>query len=448
MRSVDLFEWQGKRLFESAGIPVPRGMVAHSVTEAEQAAKSIGYPVVVKAQVLGGGRGKAGGVRVAGGPGEIGAVAAHILGLRIGGHPVRSLLVEEVLRVRREIYLAVTLDRRHRRPLLLLSAEGGMEIEEVARRHPEALLRVPLDPLLDPAVAVQDAALSVVTRVAETSGQGPGLREALLDLAVQVHRLYRDRDATLVELNPLALVDDDGLSGAAAAPAVRHGDGAPLRLLALDAKVSIDDNALFRQRDLAGWRSDEDDRERRAREAGITYLTLDGDIGVIGNGAGLVMSTIDLLAAAGGRAADFCDIGGGARAEQIAAALQIVSSDSRVGTILVNVFGGITRGDEVARGLVAGLERLDAMRAAAGRAGAAPAPGHGRQDGCAHAAAGSLPIVVRLDGNNAASGRRILAAERPDITAVETPVEAVERAVALARAARSGAVPSRPDARS
>jgi succinyl-CoA synthetase beta subunit len=432
MRSVDLFEWQGKRLFESAGIPVPRGIVVHSVAEADKAARSIGFPVVVKAQVLSGGRGKAGGVRVAGGPGEIGAVASHILGLRIGGHPVRSLLVEEVLRVRREIYLAVTLDRGRRRPLLLLSAEGGMEIEEVARRHPEALLRVPLDPLLDPAVAVQDAALGVVTQVADTAGQGPGLREALLDLAVQVHRLYRDRDATLVELNPLALVDDDGFSDAAA-PAVRHGDGAPLRLLALDAKVSIDDNALFRQRDLAGWRSDEDDRERRAREAGITYLTLDGDIGVIGNGAGLVMSTIDLMAAAGGRAANFCDIGGGARAEQIAAALQIVGSDARVRTLLVNVFGGITRGDEVARGLVAGLARLDAMRTSGGREGAARARAHAAQDGRAQAADGAPPIVVRLDGNNAAAGRRILAAERPDITTVETPMEAVERAVALAR---------------
>jgi succinyl-CoA synthetase beta subunit len=423
---VDLFEWQGKRLFETAGIPVPRGVVVNDVAEAAGAAAGLGYPVVVKAQVLTGGRGKAGGVRVAGGPGEIEPVARHIMGLEIRGHAVRSLLLEEVLPVRREFYLAVTLNRREGRPMLLLSAEGGMDIEEVARTRPGALVRAPLDPLLDPAVAVQDA-WEQIAAVVELAGEGPGLREALLDLATLVYRLYRDRDATLVELNPLALVDIEEYRPSPAAFAIGSGrDGAPgQRLLALDAKVSIDDNALFRQRDLAGWRSDEDERERHAREAGVTYVTLDGDVGVIGNGAGLVMSTLDLIAAAGGRAANFCDIGGGARAEQIAAALQIITSDERVRALLVNVFGGITRGDEVARGLVDGLNRIDAARAAeARRVHGAPAP--------------PLPIVVRLDGNNATEGRDLLAAERPDLPTTETPVEAVARVVELARAGEGG----------
>jgi succinyl-CoA synthetase beta subunit len=325
--------------------------------------------------------------------------------------------------------------------LLLLSGNGGTALEEVVQRRPEALLTVPLDPLLDPTVAVHDGAMHAVTRIAETSGQGAGLREALLDLATQVYRLYRDRDATLVELSPLALVDDDAsggqgrrVAGRHSGPSLRHTDGAPLRLLALDVKVSIDGNALFRQRDLAAWRSDEDDRERRARNAQVSYVTLDGDIGVIGSGAGLAMSTVDAIAAAGGRAANFCDIGGGARAEQIAAALHVVATDPRVRVLLINVFAGIADGLEVARGLVAGLGRLDAARAAA-EAALPIAQAHlaGREvaDGAGEMA--RPPIVVRLDGSNATSGRRLLLTERPEVATVETPLEAVERVVALAR---------------
>jgi len=393
MPGVDLFEWHGKRLFATAGIPVPRGTVARTVDEACAAATTLGFPVVVKAQVLTGGRGKAGGVRTAGSPGELAAVARHILDLTIRGFAVDALLVEAALAIRHELYLAVTLDRRRRRPLLLVSADGGMDIEQVAREHPGSLFKAPLDPLLEPSQAVHDGAWEALSGAAAAARLDGRLRDDLVDLATAVYRLYRDHDATLIELNPLAVVDGDGGDG---------GDGA--RLMALDAKVTVDDNALFRQPDLAAWRTGEDERERRAREAGVTYVTLDGDVGVIGNGAGLVMSTLDLIAAAGGRAANFCDIGGGARADQIAAALQIVTADERVRGLLVNVFGGITRGDEVARGLLAGLRRLPDR---------------------------PLPMVVRLDGNNAAAGRALLAAERPDLGVMETPWGAVRQVVAL-----------------
>lgn len=387
---MDLFEHQGKSLFAAAGLPVPRGIVARTADEACAAAEKLGFPVVVKAQVLTGGRGKAGGVRTAGSPREVAAVARHILSLTIRDHVVRSLLIEEVLPIRHELYLAVTLQRRSAKPLLLISAAGGMDIEQVAHERPGALHEALLDPLLEPSVAVHDGGWEALSEAAAEAGLNGGLRDALLDMATTVYRLYRDRDATLVELNPLAVVD--------------RPNGGP-GLMALDAKVTVDDNALFRQPDLAAWRTGEDERERRAREAGVTYVTLDGDVGVIGNGAGLVMSTLDLIAAAGGRAANFCDIGGGARADQIAAALQIIASDARVRALLVNVFGGITRGDEVASGLLAGLERL---------------PDRG------------LPVVIRLDGNNATAGRSLLAAERPDLPTSETAWDAVRQVVSRA----------------
>ncbi|MBM3147504.1 MAG: ADP-forming succinate--CoA ligase subunit beta [Actinobacteria bacterium] len=386
---MDLFEWHGKRLFAAAGIPVPRGAVARTVDEACAAAETLGFPVVAKAQVLTGGRGKAGGVRTAGSTGELAAVARHIFDLTIRGCAVDSLLIEETLAIRHELYLAVTLDRRRRRPLLLVSAEGGMDIEQVARERPGSLSRAPLDPLLEPSQAVHQGAWDALSGAAAAARLDGGLRDDLVDLAAAVYRLYRDHDATLVELNPLAVVEGAGNGG---------------RLMALDAKVTVDENALFRQPDLAAWRTGEDERERRAREAGVTYVTLDGDVGVIGNGAGLVMSTLDLIAAAGGRAANFCDIGGGARADQIAAALQIVTADERVRGLLVNVFGGITRGDEVARGLLAGLRQLPDR---------------------------SLPMVVRLDGNNAAAGRTLLVAERPGLAVMETPWGAVRQVVSL-----------------
>ena len=408
---MDLYEWQGKQLFREAGIPTPRGVVAGDPPAALAAAGRLGLPVVLKAQVLTGGRGKAGGVRIVQESGDVEDVAADLLRLTIRGHAVASLLVEEVVPLHNELYLAVTLDRGRRRPVLLVSAEGGVDIEEVARTSPEALFRVPLDPLCEPAAAVAEGAGEALAAVAEACGGGESLAEALTGLATKVYALYRDRDATLVELNPMAIagVGADGPSGGRS-----DGDGLPAdlgriagtatRLLALDSKVTIDDDALFRQRDLLEWRGGGDARERRAREAGVTYVTLDGDIGVIGNGAGLVMSTLDLIAAAGGRPANFCDIGGGARADQIAAALEIITADPRVKALLVSVFGGITRGDEVARGVIAGLDRVSSQ----------------------------LSIVVRIDGNNAAEGRALLVEERPDLAVVETPWEAVRRVVQLA----------------
>jgi len=428
---VDLFEWQGKQLFREAGIPTPRGIVADDSAAALEAAERLGLPVALKAQVLTGGRGKAGGVRIVEDAAEVEPVAAELLGLTIRGHAVASLLVEEVVPLHNELYLAVTLDRGRRRPVLLISAEGGVDIEEVARTSPQALFRVPLDPLRDPDVAVAADAGEALAAVAEACKGGRAMTAALVELAGKVYALYRDRDATLVELNPLAVagetpdrsgdheIGDDSAGGEAvddsAGDRERGGEpstvgriaGTGTRLLALDSKVTIDDDALFRQQDLQKWRAGGDERERRAHEAGVTYVTLDGDVGVIGNGAGLVMSTLDLIAAAGGRPANFCDIGGGARADQIAAALEIITADARVKALLVSVFGGITRGDEVARGVITGLDRVPS----------------------------ELPIVVRIDGNNAAEGRALLAAERPDLIVVETPWEAVRRVVALAAGA-------------
>ena len=383
---MDLFEYQGKQLFAAAGIPVLPSRVADSVEEAERLAPQLGFPLAVKAQVLAGGRGKAGGVRVVSDAAALRQAAAAILSLTIKDKPVRALLLEQGARVVRELYLAVTLDRGAKRPLLIFSTRGGMDIEAVAAQEPGALLRRHIDPLAGLGVDQVAAALAAARLGEET------LDAQLADLLARLWALYRDRDATLLEVNPLAVVAGQ--------------DGQ--RLVALDAKVTIDDNALYRQPELAALRPDEDERERRAREAGVTYLTLDGDIGVLGNGAGLVMSTLDLIGAAGGRAADFCDVGGGARAERIAAALDVITSDARLRALLINIFGGITRGDEVARGVLAWRERATAR----------------------------LPLVVRLDGSNAREGRRILAAAALEgMSATQDALEAVELVVAAAHPA-------------
>jgi len=383
---MDLFEYQGKQLFAAAGIPVLPSRVADSVEEAERLAPQLGFPLAVKAQVLAGGRGKAGGVRVVSDAAALRQAAAAILSLTIKDKPVRALLLEQGARVVRELYLAVTLDRGAKRPLLIFSTRGGMDIEAVAAQEPGALLRRHIDPLAGLGVDQVAAALAAARLGEET------LDAQLADLLARLWALYRDRDATLLEVNPLAVVAGQ--------------DGQ--RLVALDAKVTIDDNALYRQPELAALRPDEDERERRAREAGVTYLTLDGDIGVLGNGAGLVMSTLDLIGAAGGRAADFCDVGGGARAERIAAALDVITSDARLRALLINIFGGITRGDEVARGVLAWRERATAR----------------------------LPLVVRLDGSNAREGRRIFAAAALEgMSATQDALEAVELVVAAAHPA-------------
>jgi succinyl-CoA synthetase beta subunit len=385
---VDLFEYQGKELFAARGIPVLPSRVAGTESEAERAAAELGFPVAVKAQVLTGGRGKAGGVRVVSRPEELSGTASAILGLTIKDKPVRALLLEQGAQVLRELYVAITLDRHSKSPLLIFSTRGGVDIEQVAVEQPEALLRLPLD-----AASAGCAAQS--GSVVAAAGLGDArLDEELAGLVERLWTLYRECDLSLVEVNPLAVVDG------------------PPRLVALDAKVTVDDNALYRQPELAAQRPDEDERERAAREAGVTYLTLDGDVGVLGNGAGLVMSTLDMIGAAGGAAADFCDVGGGARAERIAAALDIITSDARVRALLVNIFGGITRCDEVASGVLAWREETSA----------------------------DLPLIVRLDGNNAAEGLGLLAdADVSGLRVTQSAQEAVEAVVAAAAGSGSGA---------
>ena len=384
---MDLLEHQGKRLFAEAGLPILPSVTAATILEAREAAASIGLPVVIKAQVKTGGRGKAGGVRVCRTPEEVAAVVPEVLGMTIHGRHVSSVLVEQAVDIDREMYLAIAASRAERGPVLVFSRFGGVDIEEVARDNAEAIVRRPLDPLLGPVdYQVRDVLTAAALEPAAATSAGRPLAEELAAVVHALWRLYRDRDATLVEINPLVLT--------------ARGD-----LVCLDSKITIDDNALYRQTDLAEARV-EDAAEAQARHAGISYVSLDGDIGVIGNGAGLVMSTLDQIVAAGGSAADFCDIGGGGRAEVVTEALTLIMSSQRVNAILVSIFGGMTRGDEVARGL---LEALAAARL-------------------------DVPVVLRLDGNTASKGRAILAeADVEGLTIAASASEAVRLVVAAAR---------------
>ena len=387
---MDLLEHQGKTLFAAAGLPVPTGRPAGTAEEAAAAAAELGLPVAVKAQVRTGGRGRAGGIRVCRTRDEATAAADEILRMTIGGRPVESLLVEQGLAVAREWYLAFVLSRRHRGPLLMFAVEGGVDVETLARTHPEALVTTPVDPLL----GLFDYQVRDVVAAASAAAGASASEATAKQLAAVVRglwSLYRERDATLVEVNPLVVT--------------ATGD-----VVCLDSKVTVDDSALWRQPDLAGLGPAPDERERRAREAGLSYITLDGDIGVIGNGAGLVMSTLDQLAAAGGRAADFCDVGGGASAEAVALALELILSGAGVRALAVNIFGGITRGDLVARGLI---QALQATPASAG-----------------------VPVFVRLEGTAVEEGRALLAeAALPDLR----PASDVGELVRLACAAGGGA---------
>jgi len=372
---VDLLEHQGKALFAAAGLPVPAGRPAGTGDAAAAVAEELGLPVAVKAQVRTGGRGKAGGVRVCRTLDEVRAAAGEILAMTVRGLAVEAVLVERAVAIAHEAYLAVVLSRAHRGPLVVFAGEGGVDVEDLARTRPEAVVRVPVDPLLglcdyqarDVAAAAVAAAATSRTPARPTPLVEPAATAKRIAAVVHgLWRVYHDHDATLVEVNPLVITAD--------------GD-----VVCLDAKVTIDDNALWRHPDLAALGPEPDPRERRAREAGLSYIVLDGDIGVIGNGAGLVMSTLDQLAAAGGRAANFCDVGGGASAAAVALALELILSGPGVRAIAVNIFGGITRGEEVARGLI---EALKTTPAAAG-----------------------VPVYVRLAGTGAAEGRALLAAE-------------------------------------
>ena len=382
---MDLYEYQGKELFSRFGIPVSEGRLATSPDEARAAAEELGGPVVVKAQVLTGGRGKAGGIRLAETPEEAAERARAILGLDIRGHVVRKLWIERASQIAKEYYLAVTFDRGEKKPLFMLTTEGGVDIEEVAARSPEALARLHVDPL----VGFQPFQARWLCFSAGVDD--PNEQKQVIALAGKLYEAFVACDATLCEVNPLIVTP---------AGEVR----------ALDAKFTVDDNALFRHPDVAEMRDVEagDPQERLARERDVTYVKLEGDVGILGNGAGLVMATLDVIDQAGGRPANFCDLGGGGDWEGVMRALEVITSDPAVRVIFFNVFGGITRCDEVARGILEALRRMEI----------------------------ELPIVVRLDGTNAEEGRAMLAeAAPPNLDVEETMLSAAERATDLARAA-------------
>lgn len=378
---MDLLEYMGKQVFASYDIPTSDGRVCLTPEEAEAAAGEIGGQVVVKAQVQVGGRGKAGGIQLASSPAEARTKATEILGMDIRGHVVERVWVERATDIAKEYYASITLDRREGRPLAMCSGEGGVDIEEVAARDPKAIKRIHIDPL----VGIKPFhARYLVSGLDEEARAGAG------EIFVKLYECFMDGDCSLVEINPLVVTTDG-------------------RVHALDAKVSVDDNALFRHPDYLEYRDilTTDPQEKIAKEKSIAYLKLDGEVGVMGNGAGLVMSTLDLVQLAGGKAANFLDVGGGASGEQIAAGLEIVLSDPKVRSVLVNIFGGIVRCDLVAQGILDALERVELK----------------------------VPMVVRLDGTNAAEGRRILEGANVDgVWAAATMWEAAELAVKRARA--------------
>jgi succinyl-CoA synthetase beta subunit len=383
---MDLYEYQGKELFRRFGIPVSEGRIAETPEEARRAAEEIGTPVVVKAQVLTGGRGKAGGVKVAEDPADAEAKANDILGLDIRGHIVRRVWVEQASEIAKEYYLSVTFDRGAKQPLFMFTTQGGVEIEQVAEENPDALVRLHVDPLegFQPWVA---------RRLVYGAGvEDPSEQKQIAAIVEKLYRCFVESDAMLCEINPL-IVTPEG------------------EVKALDSKFTVDDNALFRHPDVAEMRDTEaaDPLEAFAREKGVTYVKLDGDVGICGNGAGLSMSTVDVVAHVGGRPANFCDLGGGGDAQGVVDALEVITRDPQVKSIFFNIFGGITRCDEVARGILTALDQLDMS---------------------------SYPIVVRLDGTNAEEGRRILAeAGRPNIYPEATMLDGARRAVELAKAA-------------
>src|SRR5689334_4859094 len=379
---MDLFEYQGKQLFAQFGIPVSEGRVARTAEEARAAAEEIGGQVVVKAQVLTGGRGKAGGIQLADDPDEAQQKAEQVLGLDIRGHVVKTLWIEKASDIAKEYYLSVTFDRGAKKPLFMFTTQGGIEIEEVAAKDPDALVRLHLDPLegFQPWVA---------RRLVYGAGiEDAGEQKQIAAIVEKLYRCFVESDAMLCEINPL-IVTPEG------------------EVKALDSKFTVDDSALYRHEEIAAFRdtSAADPLEAFAREKGVTYVKLDGFVGILGNGAGLSMSTVDVVVVAGGKPANFCDLGGGGSAEGVVDALEVIARDSQVRSILFNIFGGITRCDEVARGILEALTRIEI----------------------------DVPIVVRLDGTNAEEGRRILQDAAPPSLYVEpTMLDAARRAVELA----------------
>src|SRR3954470_21788113 len=379
---MDLLEYQGKQLFARHGVPVPTGTPATTVEEAVAAADEIGYPCVVKAQVQVGGRGKAGGIKVAKDRTEAEAHAQAILGMDIRGLTVHEVWIEAASDIAAEYYASIVFDRAAKKPLVLLSTQGGMDIEEVAASDPSAIARLHVDPL----IGFQDFH---ARRLAFEAGIDADVIRPVGALLAKLYEAFVEEEAMLVEVNPLIITGSRDV-------------------VALDAKVTLDDNSLFRHRENAELRnpSGEDPQERMAKERGLTYVSLDGDIGILGNGAGLVMSTLDVVAQYGGRPANFLDAGGGSKAEAITSAVEVILANPNVKAVLFDIFGGITRCDEVARGLVEAFNTINP----------------------------TVPFVVRLDGTNDEEGRAILAeAALPNVHTAATMDEAAQKVVELAK---------------
>ena len=376
---MKLHEYQSKRLFAQFGVPIPAGEIAHNAAQAQEIATQLGGRVVVKSQVLVGGRGKAGGIKLAANPKEAARLTGEILGMEIKGLRVTTVLVDEAANIESEIYLGIVVDRAARRPVLMASAEGGVEIEEVARTKPEAILKAHIDPLVGlREYQSRDVALGI--------GLPKEHWRAFHKIASNLTTCFLECDASLAEINPLVITAEN-------------------KLLAVDGKMLIDDNALFRHLDLAAMRdvSEETPAEAEARQHGLSYVDLDGEIGCMVNGAGLAMATMDIIKDAGGAPANFLDIGGGAQSDKVAAALRIILADPKVAAVLFNIFGGITRCDEVAAGILEALEQVPTQ----------------------------IPMVARLVGTNAEEGRAMLAsANMPTATTLK---EAAEKAVAAAQ---------------
>src|SRR4051812_27573267 len=391
---MDLLEYQGKQLFKKHGVPVPDGRPATSVPEAVEAADDLGYPVVIKAQVLIGGRGKAGGIKLAKDRPQAEAAAEAILGMDIRGFTGHELYVEKASDIDEEDYAAIVFARSARAPMVMLSRMGGMDVEEIAERDPNAIVRLHVDPLL----GFQDFH---ARRLAYASGIATDVIRPVGALLARLYDTFIAEDAMLVEVNPLLVTGDR-------------------QVVALDAKVTVDGNALFRHKDVAEFRSEgnEDPQEKMAKERGLTFVKLDGNIGILGNGAGLVMSTLDVVAQAGGSPANFLDAGGGSKADAIVNAVEVILSNPAVTAVLFNIFGGITRCDEVANGLVTAFGQLKP----------------------------SVPFVVRLDGTNDEEGRRILAeAALPNVHVEKTMLGAAARVVELAGEAPATSDGTAPD---
>jgi succinyl-CoA synthetase beta subunit len=382
---MDLLEYQGKQLFARHGLAVSAGKAVTTVDDAVAAANELGYPVVVKAQVLIGGRGKAGGVKLAADEAEAREHAQNILGMDIRGHVVRTLWIEHASDIATEYYASVLLDRSAKQPLVIFSVEGGVEIEQVAEESPDKLVRHHVDALVG--LSREDA-----VQIAKQGQADADVVDGVADALVALYEVWLQEDATLAEINPLIVTPER-------------------QVKALDAKVSLDGNALYRHpenQDLSDSEN-EDPIERRAKEQGVQYVALDGDIGILGNGAGLVMSTLDVVAQAGGEPANFLDAGGGSDAGKVKQAVELILANDKVKAVLFNIFGGITRCDEVAKGLIAAFAEI--------RVGGDVIP----------------PFVVRLDGTNDMQGRELLQeAALPNVHAAKTMNEAAEKVVALA----------------